>query len=162
MSKTHWLQNPNKNYLGNWDIPENKDLILTIDSAKWEDVKNPINGKKEQKRVIRFKEKVKPLICNQTNAKAVIKSTGCRYMEDSVGKKIALFVSVYFDKISKEDMDVVRVRSEPVKIANKPALLENTENFAKAKEALSNGYSIEDVKKKYTISPEIEKLLTNK
>ena len=39
--KTHWLQSPNKNYLGHWDLPEGKDLILTIESAQWEEVKNP-------------------------------------------------------------------------------------------------------------------------
>ena len=40
-NKTHWLQNPNKNYLGHWDLPNGKDLVLTIKSAAWEEVENP-------------------------------------------------------------------------------------------------------------------------
>jgi len=38
---THWLQNPNKNYLGHWDLPNGQDFVLTIASAQWEIVKDP-------------------------------------------------------------------------------------------------------------------------
>jgi hypothetical protein len=38
-TKTHWLQTPNKNYLGHWDLPNGKDIIVTISSAGWEDLK---------------------------------------------------------------------------------------------------------------------------
>ena len=55
-TKTHWLQSPNKNYLGHWDLPEKEDLILTIESAKWEEVKNPIINVSESKRVIRLRK----------------------------------------------------------------------------------------------------------
>ena len=115
MEKTHWMQSPNKNYLGHWDLPNGKDLILTIDSAKWEKVKNPITNKTEAKRVVRFKEKVKPLICNQTNAQAIVKSTGVKFMEDSGGAKIQLYVGVHKDKRTKEDVDCIRIRREAIK-----------------------------------------------
>ena len=116
-AKTHWLQSPNKNYLGHWDLPEKGDLILTISSAKWEEVENPILKKNDPKKfeahkVIRFKEDYKPLICNQTNAAAIIKSTGIKYMEDSTGQKIQLFIGVHFDRVNKENIDCVRIRAE--------------------------------------------------
>ena len=110
VEKTHWLQSPNKNYLGHWDLPDGKDLILTIESAQWEEVKNPINNKSDSKRVIRFKEKVKPLICNQTNAQSIVVSTGVKFMEDSKGQCIALFVDNIKDKRTKEDVDCIRIR----------------------------------------------------
>jgi hypothetical protein len=109
--KTHWLQSPNKNYLGHWDLPENKDLILTIKSAQWEEVKNPITNSKESKRVVRFEDKgVKPFICNQTNAQSIVIATGVKFMEDSAGYKIALFVDNIKDKRTKEDIDCIRIR----------------------------------------------------
>ena len=30
IEKTHWLQNPNKNYLGHQDLPNGKPVVLTI------------------------------------------------------------------------------------------------------------------------------------
>jgi hypothetical protein len=112
--KTHWLQNPNKNYLGHWDLPNGKDVILTIRSAAWEEVKNPIINTSEAKRVIRFVEEadwLKPFICNEINANSILKSTGEKFMEDCVGKKIRLGVGQ--TKVKKEEVDCLRVRTVP-------------------------------------------------
>ena len=112
MSKTHWLQSPNKNYLGHWDLPNGEDIVLTIESAQWEEVKNPITNKKEAKRVIRFKDKgYKPMICNQGNAQSIIKSTGIKFMEDASGSKIQLYVGLHSDRRTKENIDCIRVRN---------------------------------------------------
>ena len=124
--KTHWLQSPNKNYLGRWDLPEGIDLVLTIKSAQWEEVKNPVNNSTESKRVITFEEDYKPLICNQTNAQSITIATGVKWMEDSTGQKIVLFVDNIKDKRTKEDTDCIRVRRI------------NTEQILTALEALFN------------------------
>ena len=108
--KTHWLQSPNKNYLGHWDLPNGDDLVLTIKSAKWEKVKNPVVNTEEAKRVVRFEEDVKPFICNQTNAQTILKVTGTKFMEDSAGKQIQLFVDNIVDKRTKDDIDCIRIR----------------------------------------------------
>ncbi|MCH8067798.1 MAG: hypothetical protein IID16_00795 [Candidatus Marinimicrobia bacterium] len=152
--KTHWLQSPNKNYLGHWDLPEKGDMILTIESAKWEEVINPIINKSEAKRVVRFKEKVKPFICNQINANSILKATGCKYMEDSGGKKISLFITNIIDKRTKEDIDCIRIRTN--KIVDKPELKVETKEFQNVVKAMKNGYTIEDIKGKYTVSQETE------
>lgn len=110
-AKTHWLQSPNKNYLGHWDLPDGEDLVLTIESAQWEEVKNPIIGTSEAKRVVRFKEDVKPFICNQTNAQSILRATGIKFMEDSEGKSISLYVSSIKDRKTKEDIDCIRIRN---------------------------------------------------
>lgn len=158
--KTHWLQSPNKNYLGHWDLPVGKDMVLTIASAKWEEVKNPIINKSESKRVVRFKEKgVKPWICNQGNAQAIIKSTGIKHMEDSVGSKISLFIGIHLDRVSKENVDCVRVRPSAV-ITVKPELTPDNKNWEKAKQAVSTGEATYDtISRHWTISAENYDLL---
>ena len=116
MEKTHWLSSPNKNYLGHWDLPENEELTLTIKSAAFEEIENPTNGKKDVKKVIRWVEKgYKPMIVNQTNSKAIYKSTGVKYLEDSEGKKIILFISQVMNRKEGEMVDCIRVRPYPVK-----------------------------------------------
>ena len=158
--KTHWLQSPNKNYLGHWDLPEGKDLILTIDSAKWEEVKNPIINKSESKRVVRFKEAgVKPWICNQGNAQAIIKSTGIKHMEDSSGSKISLFVGLHLDRVSRENIDCVRVRPCAVETV-KPNLTPDHKMWDKAKTAVQTGEATkESISNHWIVSDENYKLL---
>ena len=111
--KTHWLQSPNKNYLGHWDLPESGEMVVTIDSAQWEEVTNPVNRTKEVKRVVRFQEpNVKPLICNQTNAQSIVNSTGVKFMEDSQGAKVCLFLSSIIDRRTKENVDCIRIKRD--------------------------------------------------
>lgn len=118
-NKTHWLQSPNKNYLGHWDLPENG-ITLTIKSAKWEAVKNPVTSKEDACRVIRFKEDYKPMICNQTNAQSILKSTDVKFMEDSSGCKISLFTGSA--KYMGERVPCIRVQT------NKEVIKEDSEH----------------------------------
>lgn len=111
-TKTHWLQNPNKNYLGHWDLPNGNPMILTIKSAQWEEVKNPIINVSEAKRVIRFEESnVKPFICNETNAQSIMRSTRKDYLEDSGGMKIKLYQSQV--KVKGVLVDCLRIKEIP-------------------------------------------------
>lgn len=110
-NKTHWLQSPNKNYLGHWDLPE-EGITLTIDSAKWEVIENPKIGTKEEKRIIRWVEGYKPLICNQTNAQMILKSTGIKYMEDAKGCKV--FLSIGQARYMGDMLDCIRIKPKPI------------------------------------------------
>lgn len=159
MDKTHWLQSPNKNYLGHWDISENEDLILTIESAMWEEVKNPIINQSEAKRVIRFKEDVKPLICNQTNAQSIVNSTGVRYMEDSKGCKIALYISQIKDRKTKDMIDCIRIRKKFIdKPKEKPGITE--ERFNKAVESIEAGtYTVAKFVKQFKLTEEQNQII---
>lgn len=156
--KTHWLKNPNKNYLGNWDIPESGELILTIKSAAWETVIDPVTNKTQQKRVVHFVENYKPLICNQINAKNIVAATGRNFIEDSLGLKIKLHSAKYFDKKAKSEIDVVRVKDEPVKIIpkTKPKLTPNSDKWGAGIKFLVEGGLITNLKKAYSISEEHE------
>ena len=162
MEKTHWLKNPNKNYLGHWDLPDN-DLILTIKSAGWEEVIDPTKreGQKDysqSKRVVHFEENYKPLICNQTNAISIYKSTGIRFLEDSQGAKIKLFIGEEIDRKNKITVECVRIRHD--KVIAKEDLNPNHKSWSTAKEAYHKGsFTIEQIKGKYLLTLENEKLL---
>lgn len=152
--KTHWLQSPNKNYLGHWDLPESGELTLTISSAQWEPVTNPITQKTESKRVIRFKEDVKPMICNQTNAQSILTSTGVKFMEDSGGQKITLFIGQIRDRISKENIDCLRVMVE----TKKPS--PSDKQWAAILTKFKNGeVTVDKIKENFTLKPDQEKQL---
>lgn len=71
----------------------------------------------------------------------------------SYGKKYALGNLFLID--DTKDSDALNTHN------NKPKLLENTPQFKKVKEALKNGYKLEDVKKKYTLTSDIIKQLTD-
>jgi len=158
--KTHWLQNPNKNYLGHWDLPNGNDLTLTIKSAKWEDVKNPITNKSESKRVVRFKEKgTKPMICNQTNSVSITKATGVKFMEDSNDKKITLFVATIIDNKTKENIDCIRIRETTPKLPELKS--SDIENWEKVKSAMLNGFTIKQIRTKWIVSEENESKLNH-
>lgn len=156
--KTHWLSNPNKNYLGHWDLPNGEDLTLTIKSAAWEEVKNPILNTKEAKRVIRFNENFKPMICNQTNAKSIMKVTNLNFMEDAVGSAITLFIDTTIDKKTKERIDCIRVRPfvKEVKPVQKTILDDN--QYARMITAIAKGnLNKQDAKLNYQLSKDQEK-----
>ena len=152
--KTHWLQSPNKNYLGHWDLPEGKDFILTIESAKWEEVKSPITKKSEEKRVVRFKEKgVKPWICNQGNAQSILDATGIKYMDDSSGQQIILFIGLHYDTFNKKNIDCIRVRDFKPKPQKE---LPQIADFEQAVEYLKGGKTIDDLRKIRSFDEEME------
>lgn len=79
----------NKEYLGHWDLPDDEDLIATIEGARMGTVKNQRGS--EQKQILYFVENIKPLILNVTNMKSISKAVGSSHREDWRGKRIALF-----------------------------------------------------------------------
>ena len=155
--KTHWLQSPNKNYLGHWDLPESGEMIVTIESAQWEEVENPVLKSNDPKkfeacRVIRFKEDIKPLICNQTNAQSIVKSTGVKFMEDSKGSKIILYIDTIRDRKTKEDIDCIRIRNKKV-VLKKPKLTPKSDKWEAAKKAVKDGSAtFESISSHYDIT----------
>lgn len=153
--KTHWLQNPNKNYLGHWDLPSGQDVILTIKSAQWEEVKNPITNKSDAKRVIRFEEAanwIKPFICNQVNAQSILKCTGQKFMEDCSGSRIKIGVGQ--TRVKGEEVDCLRVRNvkqdalQPKKInANQvKEIQELVDNTDKSAADICRAYKVDGLK----------------
>jgi len=88
----HWKKTTNPNYLGEWDFEDGKDMIVQVKDTKVEVIQNAQG--KEEKPVMYFENGVKPLILNVTNMKAIEKATGSAYMDEWVGKKLQLYITL--------------------------------------------------------------------
>ena len=75
---THWLKAD--------EIPDDEDLVLTIQSLDWE----TIGFDKETKPVMLFEETNKKLVLNKTNGKTLESLFG-KNIADLIGKKISLY-----------------------------------------------------------------------
>lgn len=149
----HILWNPNKNFLGHWDIPKGGDLILTIEKISWEDVKNPVTGSTESKRVVRFTEDIKPLICNEENANAIFKVCDTEMIEDYAGKNFKIGLHTISGRWFGEDRDAVRVRDESPKAKIKEKLTEDHPKWERAKKSVQNGETdLDGIRKYFEIS----------
>lgn len=100
-----------KNYLGSWDVPDGEDLVLTIDHAARDDVKNERGS--ERKLTIHFVEDYKPMILNSTNSKAISEAYGSTHVEDWAGKRIGIYTA----KVTAfgGTTDALRIRTYPPK-----------------------------------------------
>lgn len=98
-----------KNYLGSWDVPDGEDLVLTIDKAARDDVKNERGS--EKKLTLHFVEDYKPMILNATNSKAISEAVGSTKVEDWSGKRVA----IYTTKVTAfgGTTDALRIRNYP-------------------------------------------------
>jgi len=153
-NKTHWKKLHNPDYLGAWDFQPGEEKVLTIKLVGIEKVSDH-NGKKEDCSVCRFTEDVKPMILNVTNSKMIAKLTGSPYIEDWNNVRIKVYTTRV--KAFGEMVDAVRIKNEEIK---KPELNPQSKAWEGAKKAVQSGqYTIEQVKSKYTITPENEKLL---
>lgn len=131
MSKTHWKKAFNPNYLGAWSLEEGKDMVVTIEAAKREELTNT-DGKKEECLVLYLKGQ-KPMVCNKTNAKTISIVTGSPYLEDWPGKSIQLYVEQV--RAFGETVPALRVR--PVRPNTKKKL--NAEQYKRMKAAVQKG-----------------------
>lgn len=86
---THWKKTKNPDYLGAWALQPGELLTLTIKAIKSEMVTGS-DGKKSEETVCYFKENYKPMILNTTNCKAIEKCHNTPYIEDWIGKQIAV------------------------------------------------------------------------
>lgn len=158
-NKTHYKKLRNPNYIGAYELMVGNtsvELNVTIERAIKELVQN--GDKKEEAMVIYLKGH-KPMIVNSTNAKNISKALNSPFIEDWVGKEITLYVAKI--KAFGEHVDALRVRQNTsTKVL--PKLEAGTPNFEAVKKALDSGnYTIEQVKSKYNVSTEVQKLLEN-
>jgi hypothetical protein len=148
---THWKKIMDPEHLGSYDLPHDKDTIVTIKEVVQKEVIAG-QGKAAQKRpVFIFEEKgIKPLICNPTNAKTIQRIYKTPEIEDWVGKKIQLYVTT--EKAFGEMIDVVRIRPSEPRIAK---AIMSPEGFAKALEAVKKREAtIEGITARYDLTPE--------
>ena len=112
---THWRKILESEYLAGADLDDGKGnhvpITVTIKEARREDVLEPGTSRKEQCLVLHFQEKIKPMICNVTNAKAISKVTRTDYIENWQGKRITIKTERV--KAFGEVWDALRVDTKP-------------------------------------------------
>ena len=101
-----------KSFLGAWDVPDNSDLVLTVDYAARDEVQN--DRGREKKLTIHFKEDYKPMICNTTNAKAISKAYNSTRVEDWENRKIAIYKATI--SAFGQTTECLRVREYPPRV----------------------------------------------
>ena len=160
--KTHWKKLNNPNYLGAYSLAIDSDgdeikynsIVATIDKVREETVKNERGS--EQCRVAHLKG-LKPMILNTVNSKAIEKATGSPFIEDWSGKRITIYVAKI--KAFGEHVDALRIKSEaPIQLKK---LINNSDDWNNVLTGLKQGFTIEQVRKKFIVSPEQEKELCN-
>lgn len=152
MSKTHWKQLVNPDYLGAYSIPEGQDLTVVIDSVASEEVVGT-NGKKEICSVARIKGN-KPWILNMTNQKAIARLYG-PYIEDWQGKAVTLYAST--TKLAGEAVECIRVRPQ-VATRKKPTI--SDDRLGNAIASIKSGdFTVEKLRANFTLNAGQEKKL---
>jgi hypothetical protein len=153
--KTHWKKLENPDYLGAYSLEEGKDLEVTIESVKREIVVGQ-GGKKEECTIAHLKGQ-KPFILNRTNMKMIQKIYGTPYIEEWAGKKLTLCVAK-IRAFGEDNVECLRIRPVAPEL---PELKPNTDLWKEAIKALSNGFTIDQIKIKYKLSTSNEQKLMN-
>lgn len=167
---THWRKLDPGEYIGSYTLALTNaegygELVVKIVGYKREGV-IAAPGKPKEEKTLLMLEGQKPMVMNKVNQKRMAKLFG-PFIEKWVGKRITLYV----DKVSAfgEMVDALRVRPtlppEPAAPAPKQKieLTPDYKGWDGAKKALEEKvYTIEQLKEKYIISVENEKLLTTK
>ena len=124
-----------KNYLGAWDVPDDEDLVLTVDHAARDDVKNERGS--EKKLTLHFVEDYKPMILNATNSKNISQAYGSTKVEDWAGKRIAIHTETV--TAFGGTTDALRIRPYPPKVTE--VFCEDCGQLIKE----TNGYSVNKI-----------------
>ena len=114
--KTHWKNLANYDYLGAYSLPEGvNEVVLTIESIKKERVTSN-GGASEDCIVARFVEKqvgqvvVKPMVLNKTNCKIISDLYNTSYVEDWIGKKVAIYATT--THFARDVVPCLRIKKE--------------------------------------------------
>lgn len=105
---THFRKFMDNELLGAWDLPEDRDVTVTIAKVIGGELTG-IGGKKSKKPVVTFVGKEKKMVFNVTNCKAAAGMYG-NHVEKWEGKKVSLYVSTARDPAGGPDVPCIRIR----------------------------------------------------
>ncbi len=163
MEKTHWKKNNDSNFISGEDLmsglkglkPEMIVMIEKFNDAESFDQKNQakIVVSALYLKDVSGKSLYKPVILNKTNAKFFVKETGSDFIDDWLNVPVMLYAMA-----DKRHGHVVRFKKYA-----KPELIAGSENFNNCKMAIEkSGFTMDQIRAKYNVSSEVEKLLTAK
>lgn len=155
--KHHYRAIAKSDHLGVADledfIEEKRPLIFTIGHVKQE-FGVTVAGKKGDFNIAYFVEKIKPLVLNNTNSKTIkVFCSGSPFVEDWINVPVELYIDETV-KMKGELVGGVRIKNVKPGLPN---LTKESASYPKVLEYVRGGGSIEDVEKKFIVSPEIQK-----
>ncbi len=116
MTKTHWREIKQTEYLGGHDLSDGKggfkEIAVTIKRAMKKKVSD-IHGDTTDELILEFVGETKPMIMNVTNSRTLSKLLKTSYIEDWAGKEIVIGTTKV--KAFGEVHDALRVRPYPPK-----------------------------------------------
>jgi len=154
---THWRSQVDMKYLGAYSLPDGKDIVGTIKKVVKEEVVGE-QGAKQECIIIYFNEFEKGMVANRTNCKTIEKLYKTPYIEEWTGKKVQIGEEMV--KAYGEIVPGLRIRN---KIPSDklpeltPKLQPAWDNVRKA--LADKKATMDQVKKKYTVSKDNETLL---
>lgn len=131
-------------------------MVVEIKNVSKKDVPGT-DGKKEECIVAELVGQ-KPMILNATNCKTIASLYG-NYIEDWQGKKITLFIANV--RAFGTTVEALRVEAKVPK-EGLPELTPTHPKWDSAKQSLANGFTVDQIRAKYRLSPENEALLCSK
>lgn len=121
-----WRKMFDANYVGAWDLHQDRDTVMTIESVTAGQLLNPATKEKSRKAIIKFRGAEKLFACNKTNANMIAKLFGTNETSQWIGKRIALYPTK--TQVGRETKDCIRVRPRLPNAKEAPgALVPNAE-----------------------------------
>lgn len=159
-NKTHWKKNNDSAFISGEDLKSSlkglkPEMIVVVEKFKDEATFDQNKQAKIKVSALYLKEVggaslYKPVILNKTNAKFFVKETGSEFMEDWLGKPVILNAVA-----DSRHGFVVRFKKYVM-----PVLVKDSDNFKKCQQAIEkSGFTIDQLRQKYSISSEVEQLL---
>ncbi|WP_338506974.1 hypothetical protein VRB95_08400 [Erwinia aphidicola] len=150
--KTHYRKAFDSPYLSSADIVEPTALTIsrvTLEGDKTKKTKDVFNTAYFEERELRPGEKLKPMILNATNSKALKNISGSPFIDDWSGVKVTVYVDANV-RFGKESVEGLRIR--PARVT-KPSLTPSaTQAWNNAKMAYKRDGNLEAVMSRMDIS----------
>ncbi len=109
-NKTDFRSLYDREYIGHFDLPEGRDVIVTISKVIGGELTN-VGGRKNKKPIIYFENKERGMVCNKTNGKSIMNMYG-PIVEEWKGKRIALYVAMTRSPDGSGDVPCIRIRPQ--------------------------------------------------
>ncbi len=144
---------------------EKGSCIVTIKDAYYSKGVD-VSGNKTDGYFLEFEEDVMDMVCNSTNRKRIannlmIEKKITPLESRNIGNWIGLKINLKFDPNIKMMGKITGgIVVDSIKLL--PDLIIDSDNFKAVKDAITKGYTIEHVRRKYNLSKECEALLLKK
>lgn len=161
-SKTHYRKVFKSDHLGCADLEDFIEekvnpLVFTISHVKQE-IGVSVAGKKGNFNIAYFKEGIKPLVLNATNAKVVKQlSGGSPFVEDWNNIVVELFIDPSV-KMKGDTVGGVRIKAG---VKTLPFLTENSAAYKNALAHIVAGNNFEKIEERFQLTQEIKNKLTS-